>query len=463
MRPTKTCREGQEDLDFLKVEMAAIVAWGDTHEFSYHMPGRRATGWINFYNRPATESTADLKTFDTVVNTHRPRIDSTIYCYSGHQLPQDKKYHVVRAEPILNSSHPHLVHHMILYTCLQDLDPVFLNSTSTGPPVCASGMQQKGMCYSFWILWAVGGGPMQMPPEAGMPMGSSAQLNDMTTAKNVMLEIHYDNPDKVQITDNSGFRLFYTDKLRDNDAVIMTLGHLSINIPAGATSHEHVNTCGGECTGRLKKPITALWAGLHMHSQGKSIWTQHFRGNEELAPLGHKSAWDFNQQSPSHVKAVINPGDRLVTHCVYNAENKNTKTGFGEGTDDEMCFNFLMVYPADGILMCMDMGPIMATKDSAKMGICVDSTSPDSLANVFGLGMGGSGGMQDTLDSLAKITIPFAPEPKEVPAYQDPVCAARRKPITEAEQSPAHNLRPFSGGWLYAVVTVAAASSMLMS
>jgi len=39
----------------------------------------------------------------------------------------------------------------------------------------------------------------------------------------------------------TGFKLYYTDKLRDNDAVIMTLGHMDIDIPPGAVSHEHIN------------------------------------------------------------------------------------------------------------------------------------------------------------------------------------------------------------------------------
>jgi len=69
-------------------------------------------------------------------------------------------------------------------------------------------------------------------------------------------------------------------------------------------------------------------------------------------------SWDFNQQSPTHLKAVIQPGDRLVTHCVYSSQTKDKRTRFGEGTDDEMCFNFLLVYPADGIRMCMDIGKV---------------------------------------------------------------------------------------------------------
>lgn len=161
-----------------------------------------------------------------------------------------------------------------------------------------------------------------------MPMGQSV-LGDVATARNVMLEIHYDNPGKVQIRDQSGFKLFYTDKLRANDAVIMTLGHLNINIPPGAQSHEHVNECAAACTRKLSKPVTALWAGLHMHSAGKAIWTQHLRGDKELAPLGHKGSWDFNQQSPSHLKAVIEPGDRLVTHCIYSS-TRDKPTTFGE-------------------------------------------------------------------------------------------------------------------------------------
>jgi len=236
-RAAVTCG-GSEDLDFTDVEAAAIVAWGDSHEFAYHSAGRRATAWLNFLGTEAAQEELDqYQTHEVRGNSLDVPVDKTVYCYSGHQLPDDKKYHVVRAEPVLDSSHPHLVHHMILYTCLQNLDADFLNQTKHGPPVCASGMQQKGMCYSFWILWAVGGQAMQMPKEAGMPMGLPADAADVrlqappplpssppalqccavdpaatdarmraqaTTARSVMLEVHYDNPNKVQIRDSSG-------------------------------------------------------------------------------------------------------------------------------------------------------------------------------------------------------------------------------------------------------------------
>ena len=145
VRPTKTCESSLtsfEDLDFNDVLTAAIVAWGDTHDLGYHQPGQRASAWINFFDNPPEESTAGLQSIVLRGNTlDVPNADSTTYCYSAHILPQDKKYHVVRAEPILNSSHPQHVHHMILYTCLEELDPSFVNKTKDGPPVCAAGMQ----------------------------------------------------------------------------------------------------------------------------------------------------------------------------------------------------------------------------------------------------------------------------------------------------------------------------------
>ena len=433
-RPTRTCQTGEEDLVLADVETAVIVAWGDSHDFAYHTPARRATAWLNLFSpRPPAEAEGvggeALREHEVRVNRHAvPADKSTVYCYSGHTLPQDKKYHVVRAEPVLNSSHPELVHHMIIYICLQELDASFLNQTSRGAPVCEEGMKQKGMCYTLWVMWGFGSKGVQLPPEAGLPMGKAA--GDISSARSVMLEVHYDNPNNVRITDGSGFKLFYTDKLRPNDAVVMTLGHLGIDIPPGQVSHKHINECGGACTKRLKKPLTVIWAGLHMHNTGKSIGTQHFRGAEELAPLGRKSSFDFNQQSPVHVNAVIEPGDRLVTTCEYSSTSRDTPTRFGEGSDDEMCFNFMLVYPAQGLLMCMEIGALSAAPNSDKMGICLDNSKSGSLQDVLSMSRSTT-----SLTALSDISIKFEAPPTEIIPYRDPVCAARAKLASGAPQA----------------------------
>jgi hypothetical protein len=42
--------------------------------------------------------------------------------------------------------------------------------------------------------------------------------------------------------------------------------------------------------------------------------------------------------------AVIKKGDTLTTTCTFA-----TPTPFGQGTNEEMCYNFVMAYPAGGL------------------------------------------------------------------------------------------------------------------
>ena len=60
--------------------------------------------------------------------------------------------------------------------------------------------------------------------------------------------------------------------------------------------------------------------------------------------------WDFdNQTSYRHEPPVqINPGDTLRTRCTYDNPTDSIVT-FGERTEDEMCFNFALVYPIDAL------------------------------------------------------------------------------------------------------------------
>ena len=51
--------------------------------------------------------------------------------------------------------------------------------------------------------------------------------------------------------------------------------------------------------------------------------------------------FDFNSQVSYPTPAVINPGDTLSTTCTFAAP-----TPFGQGTNEEMCYNFVLAYPA---------------------------------------------------------------------------------------------------------------------
>jgi len=57
--------------------------------------------------------------------------------------------------------------------------------------------------------------------------------------------------------------------------------------------------------------------------------------------------YDFNfQQTAFEANPyVLYPGDRLVTHCVYDSVGMNTTTTFGISTANEMCTTMLFYYP----------------------------------------------------------------------------------------------------------------------
>jgi hypothetical protein len=75
--------------------------------------------------------------------------------------------------------------------------------------------------------------------------------------------------------------------------------------------------------------------------------------------------FDFKDQAHYDSSLVVQPGDQLTTTCTY--KNTSTKTvSFGEGTGDEMCFNFVTAYPVNGLgdgNRCMGLNPFAGALD----------------------------------------------------------------------------------------------------
>eukprot|EP01092_Planopodium_desertum_P010680 TRINITY_DN47821_c0_g1_i3.p1 TRINITY_DN47821_c0_g1~~TRINITY_DN47821_c0_g1_i3.p1 ORF type:complete len:198 (+),score=21.42 TRINITY_DN47821_c0_g1_i3:148-741(+) len=82
-----------------------------------------------------------------------------------------------------------------------------------------------------------------------------------------------------------------------------------------------------------------------MHQVGHMIWSSHWRAGSQIGEINRIEYWDFAFQQTSPVSAILRPGDRINTHCVY----RNTPTNvvpFGQDSDEEMCNEFLYYYPA---------------------------------------------------------------------------------------------------------------------
>lgn len=111
---------------------------------------------------------------------------------------------------------------------------------------CSSNLYSSGnwdSCVTPVATYAYGGSSQFFPDHIGIPFAGHNQ-------KYYMLEVHYENPKRQSIQDNSGFRIHYTDVLRPYDAGMMING-ISISdtqlIPPKQKSFRNIGICGPSC------------------------------------------------------------------------------------------------------------------------------------------------------------------------------------------------------------------------
>lgn len=277
------------------------------------------------------------------------QVDTSIsdqYLCVGLTVTTDELRHVVSFRPIVNN--PFLLHHMIVYR-VDQADP-------PDPFPCAN-IPDSGFRYG----WAPGVGQFDLPAEAGFVMGDAdGDSNTPGIQTFYRLEIHYNVPDTQNPPpddiDSSGVEICTTKTLRPNDASALALGDLELNIPPGVPDHEEIGVCSETSTSLLPWDIHVFASFPHMHLLGRQIWTDHLRGGQKIGVLGEGLNFDFNLQKTILEDETIKAGDRLETHCVYDSTSCQIgsfqtnacmeTTTFGEGTTDEMCFNFLFYWPA---------------------------------------------------------------------------------------------------------------------
>ncbi len=194
---------------------------------------------------------------------------------------------------------------------------------------------------TFIAGWAPGGVNAVMAPDLGLVLDYP----------HFYLQVHYNNPGNPPTNDASGvaFCTVPPERARPNHVGIVTLGSVGINIPPGAQNQAVTGTCNNlSATG---KPLTIVAGSAHMHLTGTGFKTDHFNAAGQSlglitnVPIG---TWKFDDQKPQPVlqRRTYNNGERLVTTCYFS--NTSTRTiRFGEGTDDEMCFDFMSVYPIE--------------------------------------------------------------------------------------------------------------------
>ena len=131
-------------------------------------------------------------------------------------------HHVIQIDPVIQEENSGVVHHMLLYACPEQL--VNLSHVGTGSDCSDMTENMPGVdCRGgvTFYAWAIGGGNYYFPEHVGLEIGGDA----VDAMKYVLLETHYDNPNRnPNIIDSSGLRLHYTPTLREHSAGILMIG-----------------------------------------------------------------------------------------------------------------------------------------------------------------------------------------------------------------------------------------------
>jgi len=249
------------------------------------------------------------------------------YVCFGVDVQRDQKHHLVGFGPKVDNAK--ILHHILVFQADKSVDPT---PKACNPAASASWTMIGG--------WAPGGTNRVMPPEAGIPEESG------TT--HYVIQLHYNNAlGLTGARDRSGMELCSTPKLRPNDAGIVAFGAMNlgpkkpINIPPRKT--RHVVTCDYKWR---HEPVTFFSAAPHMHKYGRELTSTTTSGRV----LAENKSFDFEQQIGAKISSNIKTDETVRTTCVWSNPDDKSVT-FGEGTDDEMCFNFLAYYPrVKGIL-----------------------------------------------------------------------------------------------------------------
>jgi hypothetical protein len=337
-RPLVTFDE--HDLDFVGGPMTLLFSWSQQTPSSptslaMHDGGYtplKVSLWgeqIIALNKSALPSDYDVLEFKM---PNVPIGNSTSYTCVGFNitLKDNNATHAIVFEPLVAPENVDYVHHMAIWLC---------GTPYTGPPFSCFSMPTA--CKVMLYAWGKGGGPMVLPPETGMAIGTPGR-------QYVILQMHYTNEGLVGgLQDTSGLRIYRTNQLRQYETGTFLFGTIGVAVPGNMASVSLSGSCNNTETRRLLPPegVTIYASFLHAHERGRRIWTNVVRNGKVISTIGNNQNYDFNLQTVQSLpRTVLQQDDELVTYCTYDTVGFGN-VSWGEESSQEMCFNFLYYYP----------------------------------------------------------------------------------------------------------------------
>ncbi|CAH3115490.1 unnamed protein product [Porites lobata] len=323
--------------------------------------GQRSVYLLNNANKEPTLP-PDTKTFDISHNMTAIPKDGTSYMCAVLEIPKlNETHHVVKIEPVIQSGHEGVVHHMLVFQCSDDFPKELLNNTAFRCYASNMPPEIRGCAGLTPIIagWAIGGKGFYYPEHVGFAIGKE------NSPKVVVLEVHYDNPQNLEgLIDSSGLRFHYTKQLRKYESGVLLVGadvNRAMLIPPRQKNWKINSFCSSDCTQKGLNEIVLPEGGinifsamLHTHLAGRKALLRHVRDGVELPEIIRDDHYDFNFQEYQVLNKEVHiaPGDALINVCFYDTNDRSFATIGGQSTFEEMCITLVMYYPKVDLAKC---------------------------------------------------------------------------------------------------------------
>jgi hypothetical protein len=204
-------------------------------------------------------------------------------------------------------------------------------STPVGTMRCSGLSAGPRMIYGS----GVGTGPLTFPD------GVAVRL---PAGQKVMLNLHLFNTGEAPLSGRSGIDVVTMCAEDVREEAEMSLAGKDLGLRVAARS---VSTQSGRCTMTRDATLFALMP--HMHQTGSHMRVELARAAGGPRETVFDEPYDFDMQYYRTFAPALSlrAGDRLHVTCTY--DNPGEEMGFGESTEDEMCYAGIYVYPAGAL------------------------------------------------------------------------------------------------------------------
>jgi hypothetical protein len=223
-----------------------------------------------------------------------------------------------------------VLHHFLAFTSGAARSPGDVATNVTGTTLGTNATLIGG--------WAVGGCNTELAEDVGGVIPPSALL---------MVQWHMYNTTGLPAQDASTVQVCTAPAgARPNTAGITFLGTENFFGPIGMPPGEHSFTT--QCTNLSGGPITVIGFNPHMHTIGTHMKTDLRRADGSMKTI-FDQPFQFDYQVGYEIPpVVVEPGDTLVSTCTF-FNDTGGNVAFGESTNQEMCYQFALSYPAGAL------------------------------------------------------------------------------------------------------------------